>query len=161
MKKFLRLAIAAVLGTVQLSVATVLMHSAVHAAPATPTTNAANGQSDNPCPGGGSFLGLPKWYKYLGSTTYTDAISNTPQCQPRIDGINDIWKIVAAVLELLTRLASLIAIGMIVYGGTTYILSQGNPDKTKQSLKTVINAAVGLAITIAATALVSFIAGRF
>jgi hypothetical protein len=109
----------------------------------------------------GSFLGFPKWYKYLQSQPYNDSVTGKQTCIPKVNGLNDIWKIVAAVIELLTRLASLIAIGFVVYGGITYILSQGNPDKTKQALKTVINSVVGLAIAIVSTALVSFVAGRF
>ena len=117
-------------------------------------------ESDAPC-GGGDFLGLPKWYKYLKSQQYQDGLTGAPNCSPVLSGFNDVWKIVAAVIELLTRLATLIAIGFVVYGGVTYVISQGNPDKTKQALKTVINALVGLVITIISTAVVSYIAGRF
>ena len=119
-----------------------------------------------PCPGGG-FLGLPTWHKHLEGveTDEIDSITGTSTgnkvCAPQIDGLSDIWKIVAAVLELLLRLASLIAIGLVVYGGVTYITSQGSPDKTKQALKTIINALIGLVISIIAAALVGFIAGRF
>lgn len=118
------------------------------------------------CPGG-SLLGLPSWHKHLEGvqTDEIDPITGTTTgnkvCSPQIDGLSDIWKIVAAVLELLLRLASLIAIGLVVYGGVTYITSQGSPDKTKQALKTIINALVGLVISIIAAALVGFIAGRF
>ena len=106
---------------------------------------------------------FPTWYKYLDSQTSPDPdpLTGATVCQPKINGINDIWKVVAAVLELLLRLATLIAIGFVVYGGVTYTLSQGAPDKTKQALTTIIDALVGLVIAIVATALVSFIAGRF
>lgn len=112
------------------------------------------------CDGGG-FFGLPKWYKYLSGQHYVDQVTQKPQCIPQLDGINSIWHIVAAVIELLIRLAALVAITFVVYGGITYTISQGNPDKTKQSLKTIINALIGLTITIIATAVVSYIAGRF
>ena len=108
-----------------------------------------------------SFFGLPPWYKYLEMQESTDDGTGLKSCQPALNGINDIWKIVAAVLELLLRIATLIAIGFIVYAGILYTTSQSSPDKTKQALKTIINALAGLVISIAAAALVSFVAGKF
>ncbi len=117
-----------------------------------------------PCTGG-SFLGLPAWYSHLEcvETTDIDTITgdSVTRQTPQISGLNDTWKIVASVLEILLRLASLIAIGFVVYGGILYIASQGSPDKTKQALNTVISAVVGLVITITAAAIVSFVAARF
>jgi hypothetical protein len=82
-------------------------------------------------------------------------------CQIKIKGLSDIWKIVAALIEALLRIASLVAIGFVVFGGITYTTSQGAPDKTKAALSTIISALVGLTITIIASATVGFIAGRF
>ena len=65
------------------------------------------------------------------------------------------------MIDLLLRLSALIAVGFIVFGGVTYTISQGQPDKTKEALRTIINALVGLAIAVVATAFVSFVAGRF
>jgi hypothetical protein len=109
----------------------------------------------------GSFLGFPKWYKYIQGTISQSPVTGLPQCQPIINGLNDIWKIVAAVVEMLLRVAALLAIGFVVYGGVTYTISQGQPDKTKQALQTIISAIVGLAISVVATAFVTFVAGRF
>ncbi|NBX97325.1 hypothetical protein EBQ81_00470, partial [bacterium] len=104
-----------------------------------------------PCTGGG-FFGLPAWFSHLecAETTSADPITGeeTKSLTPQISGLNDAWKIVASVLEILLRIASLIAIGFVVFGGVTYILSQGSPDKTKQALSTIISAIVGLVITI-------------
>lgn len=121
---------------------------------------------------GGSFLGFPKWYEYLPGQHYQEREDGSPvdsdstapivdRCTPRLDGLNDIWRIVAAALDILLRVGALIAIGFVVYGGVTYTLSQGSPDKTKQALKTIISALVGLVISIVAVALVTFVAGRF
>ena len=113
-----------------------------------------------PC-AGGSFLGLPSWHSHLEGVTTTDPDTKIVSCTPQISGLNDVWKIVAAVLEMLLRIATLIAIGFVVYGGISYTLSQGAPDKTSQALKTIINALVGLVISIISAALVGYIAGRF
>ena len=114
----------------------------------------------SPC-SSGTFFGLPSWHKYLPGNTYTNPDTGVSSCTPRIEGLNDVWKIVAAVIEILLRLSSLIAIGFVVYGGILYLISQGSPDKTKQALQTIISALVGLVISIVAAALVGFIASRF
>lgn len=116
--------------------------------------------SNEPC-GGGTFLGFPKWYKYLPSQRYDDQVTGRPTCLPVLNGLNSIWRIVAAVIELLLRVGALVAVAFVLYGGITYTLSQANPDKTKQALKTIISALVGLVISIISTALVTFLAGRF
>ncbi len=110
---------------------------------------------------GGTFLGFPKWYKYLKSQPYTDELTGQHSCIPKVSGLTDIWRIVAAVIELLLRVGALVAVAFVLYGGITYTLSQANPDKTKQALKTIISALVGLVISIISTALVTFLAGRF
>lgn len=108
-----------------------------------------------PCTGG-DFLGFPKWYAYLPGQT--DALG---ACTPQIQSINDVWLIVAAVVELLLRIAALAAIAMIIYGGVQFITSQGEPDKAHQARSTITNAVIGLAIAVSAAAMVQFLAGRF
>lgn len=122
---------------------------------------AAGGACD-PTPGSG-FLGFPTWYQYLdGQTVSTNnGFTVAEKCQPVLNGLSDVWKIVAAVLDILLRVAGIVAIVFVLYGGVTYILSQGAPDKTKQALHTIINSLIGLVITIIAATVVGFIAGKF
>ena len=117
--------------------------------------------SAEPCQPTSSFFGLPTWYKFLEGQAVTEESTGTVQCQPVVSSVYDFYKIIASVLELLLRIAALIAVGFVVYGGVMYILSQGAPDKTKQALNTIISAIVGLVITIIAAATVGFVAGRF
>jgi ABC-type Fe3+ transport system permease subunit len=104
---------------------------------------------------GGSFFGFPKWYKYL------PGIDSGNGCIPSIRSVNDVWLIAASVVELLLRVASLLAVGFVVYGGVQYILSQGEPDRTTKARDTIFNALIGLVIAVAATTAVTFVAGRF
>lgn len=104
---------------------------------------------------GGSFFGLPKWYKYL------DGQGDKVECTPIITGINDIWLIVLAVIEILLRVAILVAIGFMLYGGIKFITSRGNPEKINSARNTVQDSLVGIVIAVVATAVVGFIAGRF
>lgn len=112
---------------------------------------------------GGSFLGLPKWYAYLqGQQTITGDPSNpVTVCTPAITQLSDVWLIVAAIIEILLRLGALIAVALVLYGGIQFMLSQGDPGKTKQARGTIINALIGLVISVSAATLVTFVAGQF
>jgi ABC-type Fe3+ transport system permease subunit len=100
---------------------------------------------------GGSFLGFPHWYEYLPCNGGA----------PGIRSINDIWLIVAAIIEIMLRIAGIVAVVLVIYGGIQYITSQGEPDKTTKARSTIINALTGLAIAILAASIVAFVAGRF
>jgi len=112
---------------------------------------------------GGSFLGFPKWYKYLDGQEVTSTVgpAGAKVCTPMIGGLTDIWLIVAAVIEMLLRIGALFAIAIVVYGSIQFITSQGEPSKTQAARSTIINALIGLVITISAATAVSFIAGSF
>ncbi|HTB48580.1 MAG TPA: hypothetical protein VK712_00695 [Verrucomicrobiae bacterium] len=103
--------------------------------------------------GGGSFLGFPTWYEYLPSATDSNGL-----CSPSITSLSDIWLVVAAIIEILLRVAAIIAFVFVIYGGIIYTTSQGEPDKTGQAKNTIVNALVGLAIAVMAAAIVAFIA---
>lgn len=130
-------------------------------------------ESVTPCALKTDFLGLPTWYKYLpGKTnpggscdpqitcdgTGTDqAVSENCNSQSGID-ISKLWLIGLAILDLLFRLGGIIAVGVVVYGGIKYITSQGQPDATKGARQTIINACIGIGITIIASLTVNFLA---
>lgn len=114
-------------------------------------------QNVTPCDlDGGSLLGFPHWYKYLNGIQDTNG-----GCIPQIKALTDIWLIVAAVLDILLRFASILAIGIIIYGGVKFIMSQGEPDKTSNARETIFNALIGLAISVVAAFVVNFVAGQF
>jgi hypothetical protein len=96
------------------------------------------------------FLTFPTWYEYIHAPNDCSTI--------RITGINDVWLIVAAVLEILLRIAALAAIGFIIYGGFEYLTSQAEPDKVTRARQTIISALVGLVIAILAATVINFIA---
>ncbi len=107
-----------------------------------------------PCPGG-SFLGFPTWYHYLPGVTD----STTGLCSPQITNLSDAWLIVAAIIEILLRVAGLAAVIFVIYGGVSFVTSEGDPEKAKGARSTIINALIGLAIAVAASAIIAFIAG--
>ena len=110
-------------------------------------------------PSNGDFFGIPTWHKYLKGV---ETLSNgAPDCVIKITKINDFWLVVAALIDILLRLAALGAIAMIVYAGIMFITGEGQPDKVKKAIGIAINAAIGLTIAIGSAATISFIAGRF
>lgn len=107
------------------------------------------------------FFGIPTWYKYLEGASQTDSLTGSVTCTPQLVSVQDAWLIGAAVLDILLRVAALLAVAYIVVGGIQYIRSQGQPDATQTAKNTIVNAIVGLVIAVTATVLVTFIAGRF
>lgn len=108
------------------------------------------------------FLGIiPSWYKYLDYERRTDP----PRiCEIKFDLMTggkfngaDILLVGLAVIDILIRIAALVAVAFVLYGGIKYITSQGSPEGTKSAQNTIINALVGLVIAIVAAAVVSFI----
>jgi hypothetical protein len=126
------------------------------------------------------ILGLPTWYKFLDGRVEHDVSDPTiERCVPLLsceagDGehleaqenckadsnvdASKIWLIGLAIIEIMLRLGGIMAIGFIIYGGYKYILSQGEPDKTKGARQTIVNAFIGLIITILASVSVNFLA---
>jgi len=103
------------------------------------------------CGNKSTFLGFPTWYKYL----HTENLAG--QCTVDFSFPGDISKILLAVVEIMLRIGALIAVGFVIYGGYRYILSQGNSDQQSAARDTIINAVIGLVITILATGIVTFV----
>jgi hypothetical protein len=106
------------------------------------------------------IFGFPTWYKYLDGNKLPNPNGGAEVCVPVINGLTDIWLIVAAVTDMLLRVAVLVAIVFVIVGGIRYITSQGTPDKTAKAMQTILQAIIGLAIAITATTLLTFVVGR-
>ena len=107
-----------------------------------------------------TFFGMPVWYKYLNVSTGADG-----QCDfthffynsHNQFSFNSILLVGLAILDDLLVLAGIVAVIFVIYGATQYILSQGNPDRTKAAQSTIVNALIGMAIALVAVVLVNFI----
>lgn len=141
----------------------------VHAAPS----------AGDPCVAGRhyKFLGIiPTWYEYIKDYQTIprpkDASGNTFQSQVYTDscGIvhpdgsdtannlkSDAVAIGLAVIDILLRVGALVAVAMVMLGGYKYMSSQGEPKNLEAAMATILNAAIGLGIVLAATVLVAFI----
>jgi hypothetical protein len=105
-----------------------------------------------------AFFGIEPWYKYLYAAGRITGDKGS--CELTAFQYSDITLIALAVLDMVLRIAGIVAVGYVVYGGIQYVMSQGEPDKSKMAQQTIVNALIGLAITIIAAATVSFIGNR-
>lgn len=108
------------------------------------------------CAGGGSFFDFPTWYKYLKEGTKVAG----ERCAIAFSFPADIPLVMLAIVEILLRVAGIVAIVYVVYGGVQYVVSQGEPDKVSKAKGTIINALAGMIIATLAVAFVSFLGQR-
>lgn len=122
---------------------------------ATPTTSYAAGATcaDSKAQ---QILGLPVWYRGLNvSDTNCDIVS-----PDAVGGIGPfIWRIVLNGIDIALRLVGYIAVGYIIYGGFSMITANGSPDSVAKARKTILNAVIGLVISIGSVAIVNLIMG--
>lgn len=107
-----------------------------------------------------SFLSFPTWYKYLdkapGSGGRCDiAVPKDAEGNTRIDQV--VTPVLLAVFEIILRIGGIAAVGFIIFGGFQYLISQGEPDRTKGAKSTILNAVIGLVVTLSASAIVNLI----
>ncbi len=108
------------------------------------------------------FFSLPTWYKYLKVKPEPDPI--TEKCEVQFHLMNggvfnggDMLLIGLAIVDILIRIAALVAVAFVLYGGIKYITSQGSPEGIKAAQNTILNAVIGLVIAILAATIVAFI----
>jgi hypothetical protein len=92
---------------------------------------------------------LPDLYKGLRTAGSCDNI--------KVDNLSAVGVLLANVVAIALALAGLLAVGFIITGGVLYIMSQGQPDKIKRAKDTIVNAIIGLSITVLAYAIVTLV----
>ncbi len=115
----------------------------------------------DPVPGDGGFAEdiFPPWYKYLDGVEDSEGV-----CRVDVTNANPARTatlILIAIIELLTRLAALVAVGFVIYGAIQYIVSQGDSQSLSNAKSTIANALIGLIITLLSVALIQFIGRIF
>jgi hypothetical protein len=102
-----------------------------------------------------SFFGLVPWYHYLDLNDKCEVVNFQV-----LGAKSDLLLVLLAVVDNLLRIAGIVAVVFIIYGGIQYITSQGESDKASKAQNTIVNALVGLVIALIAIALVSFLGNR-
>lgn len=124
------------------------------------------------------FLGFPRWYDYLTldaeckiigpskdaldteGNKIPDTSNSGQQYVQEIDVPKAAPLVLLAIIDILLRAAGMVAFAYIIISGFKFVLAQGNADKEKTARQTVINAAIGLIITLVAIGLVTNL-GKF
>lgn len=111
----------------------------------------------NHCNSTPNFFNFPAWYEYI-TLTHN---SVTDRCEvPDNFGVQDFPLVGLALVDIALRVAALAAVAYVIWGGIQFVIAQGEPDKTKKARQTVINALIGLVISILAAGIVAFIGAR-
>ena len=105
----------------------------------------------DPCKSG-SFFFFPHWWEYL--ATEKDKYGG---CQIDFTFPQDTVQVMLALLDIMLRLAGVIAIIGIIIGSVLYMLALGNPEKLTGARRAITYALVGLAISATATAAVTYV----
>lgn len=121
-----------------------------------PTTVSAQGANVEAC--SRSVLGFPTWFRYLELDGECNVVG--PRNIGGFDWPKAAGYVAVAILEILLRIGALVAVGYVIYGGFKFITSQGEPENAKNARNTIINAIIGLVITIASSSIVAFVANR-
>lgn len=102
------------------------------------------------------FFFLPPWWEYLNGAG--DASGN---CEPSFNFPESLWVVGLAVLDMLMRVAGLIAVVSIIIAGVESIFSGGNAEKAVSARRRIWNSLIGLGIVVVASAVVAFIGKNF
>lgn len=99
------------------------------------------------------ILGMPTWFRGL-----VDADCNIVSPEKASGGLPGfIWAIVLNIIEIGLFIAGYVALFFIIYGGFQFLTGGNNPSQIEKARKTILNAVIGLAISIGAIAIVNLI----
>lgn len=113
---------------------------------------AANGQGN--CEK--RILTFPVWYRGVYDPSNCE-IKSPSQVKGGLSGF--VWQIVLNIIEIALQVVGYLAVGYIIYGGYRYIVSTGSADGMAKAKTTILNAVIGLVLSIASIAIVNVVAG--
>lgn len=116
------------------------------------------------CSGAKGFLTFPVWYRGLNVSAGDCSIVDPNQLNTASGGNNNglsnfIWRVVLNVMDMALQLVGYIAVGFVLYGGFTMIISSGSPEVMAKGRKTVLDAIIGLIISIASVGIINLVMG--
>ncbi len=116
------------------------------------------------CTSAQKILTFPVWYDGLTVSDTDCNIVDPSALNTATNGTNNglsnfIWRIVLNLIDIALQVVGYIAVGFILYGGFSMITSNGSPDSNAKARKTILNAVIGLVISIGSVAIVNLIMG--
>jgi hypothetical protein len=110
-----------------------------------------------------SFLTLPSWHRGVVYHDGTDCkikqVTETGSGTNEITLTSFVWTVVLNIIEMALHAIGYIATFFIIYGGFQFFTAGGSPDAVAKARKTILNAVIGLVISIASVGIVNFIMG--
>lgn len=101
-------------------------------------------------------LTFPTWYRGISESRNNDCLIKNPNA---VGGIqNFIIVIVLNVVEIILQLVVYVSVGYIIFGGFKYMISQGRPEDMTKAKTTILNAVIGLGISLASVVIVNIVA---
>jgi hypothetical protein len=101
-----------------------------------------------------TLLTFPAWYKGL-----TDGNCNIKSPKDAGGLSTFIWTIVLNIIEIMLQAVGYLAVGFIIRGGFKYMTSVGDSSEMAKAKKIIMDAVIGLVISIFSVAIVNLIAG--
>ena len=102
--------------------------------------------ADDDCGPMTEFMGLTPWYKAGdGSCILNEGHWHEDKISVSV------WTIVLNIVGDVVGVLGYLAIGLVIWGGYQYMLSQGDPGKAAKGKMTITHAMIGLVITILAS----------
>ena len=137
-----------------------------HAQTPTPSATSTGGSQ---CSGGTTIF--PHWYDGLcengtikspnevgnGTTAPGGSEQSTTGTRGRLGTYVTI--IAMNIVRMLLYVVGYVSLGFIIWGGIKYIISQGDSGGITSAKKTILNAVIGLVLSIFSVAIVTFVAG--
>lgn len=97
-----------------------------------------------------TFFFFPPWWEYLAKPSGSD-------CSIVFKFPHDILPVSLAIVDMVMRVAGLVAIISIIIAGVGYMTAAGDVQKTASARKRIYNSLIGLAIVAIASGVVAFI----
>ncbi|MFA6304274.1 MAG: Ig-like domain-containing protein [Patescibacteria group bacterium] len=76
-------------------------------------------------------------------------------------GTRDLKDIIILIIKIFLGFLGIIAVGLIIWGGYTWMTSGGEEDKISEGKKIITNAVIGLVIILSSYAIVLFVVSKF
>ena len=110
-----------------------------------------------------SFLGIHPWFRGLAVVNNGDCViagpGQTLANGKTLDLTGFIWRIALNIIDIALAVVGYIAFFFVLYGGFQYLTGGNNPSQIEKARKTILNAVIGLVISLGAVAVVNLIFG--
>ena len=99
------------------------------------------------------LLGIPPWYRGLTTGTGEDCMVMSPEAAGGLTAF--VTRLALNLIEIGMVIVGYIALFFVIYGGFQFITGGDSPGQVEKARHTVLNAIIGLAISLSAIALLN------